>query len=205
VSTKPKRIRRKPEVAEAEILDTAGELLGEIDFRDLTVTAVMERTGMKRAAFYNYFSGRNDLVVRLLARIEHEMMGASSVWLEDRGGGPARLRSGLEDAIGVYVRHGHVIAAAHAASFHDDVVERHYRDGLVQDFIDAVARRIRAENKAGRAAVSSPEQVAEVLVLMNAAVLSERFDRPRHEPSEPISKTIISIWMRAIYGRDVQV
>ena len=204
VSTTAKRIRRRPEVAEAEILNAASELLIESEFRDLTVSAVMERTGMKRAAFYNYFADRNDLVVRLLGRIEHEMMAASSLWLEDQGGGPARFREAMNDAIGVFARHGHVISAAHAASFHDEAVERHYRHAFLQAFIDAVATRIRAENQAGRAAVPDPEQVAEALVLMNATVLSERLGRLPREQPEPISKTIILIWLRVIYGRDIQ-
>jgi TetR/AcrR family transcriptional regulator, ethionamide resistance regulator len=191
-------------VAEAEILDAASELLAESDFRDLTVSAVMERTGMKRAAFYNYFADRNDLVIRLLARIEHEMMAASSLWLEDRGGGPARFREAMSEAIGVFARHGHVIGAAHAASFHDQAVERHYRHAFLQAFIDAVALRIRAENRAGRAAVPDPERVAEALVLMNATVLSERLGRPAKERPEPIGETIILIWLRVIYGRDIQ-
>ena len=204
MSTTQKRVRRKPEVAEAEILDAASGLLAESDFRDLTVSAVMERTGMKRAAFYNYFGSRNDLVVRLLQDIEHEMMDASSLWLEDRGGGPARFREAMSDAIAVFARHGHVISAAHAASFHDVAVERHYRLVFLQAFIDAVAIRIEAENEAGRAAVPDPEQVAEALVLMNATVLSERFGRRRKEQPEVVGPTIILVWERVIYGRDVQ-
>jgi AcrR family transcriptional regulator len=204
VSSKRKRIRRKPDVAEAEILDAASELLVESEFRDMTVSAVMERTGMGRATFYNYFADRNDLMVRLLGRIEHEMMAASGSWLEDRGGGPARFREGMNDAIGVFARHGHVISAAHAASYHDEAVERHYRHVFLQAFIDAVATSIRAESKAGRAAVPSPEKVAEALVLMNATVLSERLGRPPKEGPEAISKTIVLIWLRVIYGRDIQ-
>ena len=203
-TTQPKRIRRKPEAAEAEILDAAERLLAESDFRDLTVSAVMERTGMKRAAFYNYFGSRHDLVVRLLQDIEHEMMDASRLWLEDRGGGPARFREAMSDAIAVFARHGHVISAAHAASFHDVAVERHYRLVFLQAFIDAVAIRIEAENEAGRAAVPDPEQVAEALVLMNASVLSERFGRRRKEEPEVVGPTIILVWERVIYGRDIQ-
>jgi TetR/AcrR family transcriptional regulator, ethionamide resistance regulator len=204
VSTTRKRIRRRPEVAEAEILDAASELLADSDFRDLTVGAVMERTGMKRAAFYNYFDDRNDLVMRLLGRIEDEMMGASSVWLEDQAGGPARLREALKKAIGVYARHGHVLRAAHEAAFHDEAAERHYRYTLVQAFIDAVARRIRAENHADRAAVPDPEEVARALVLMNATVLAERLGRPPKDRPESVIKAISLMWTRVIYGRDIR-
>ena len=201
MSTRSKRIRRTRDVAEAEILDAASSLLAECEFRDLTVSAVMERTGMKRAAFYNYFGDRNDLIVGLLGRIEHEMMAASSLWLEDWGGGPGRLREALADAIDVFARHGHVLRAAHSAWYHDETVERYYRQGFVQDFIDAVAKRIRAEKRAGRAAVPNPDAVAEALVLMNSTVLSERFGRPdKGRSNKLVSDTVVLIWERAIYG-----
>lgn len=197
-----KRVRRKPEVAEAEIFDAASELLSESDFRDLTVSAVMDRTGMKRSAFYNYFDDRSALVMRLLGRIENEMMDAAATWLEDEDGGPAKLGEGLDGVIRIYVRHGPLLRAAHEASFHDEAAERYYRHTLLQDFIDAVAQRIRAENRAGRASVSNPEEVSSALNLMNATVLAERFGRPGTHPPEPVSEAIRLIWTRTIYGCD---
>ena len=51
VAEERKRIRRKPEHAEREILDTAEEFLRDDDFRELTVDEVMAPTGMVRSAF----------------------------------------------------------------------------------------------------------------------------------------------------------
>ena len=48
-SPKRKRIRRKPEQAEREILDTAEEFLRDHDFRELTIDEVMAATGMVRS------------------------------------------------------------------------------------------------------------------------------------------------------------
>ena len=42
------------------------ELLEGRAFRELTVTAIMERTGMQRPAFYDYFDNLDSVVVRLL-------------------------------------------------------------------------------------------------------------------------------------------
>jgi hypothetical protein len=97
-----------------------------------------------------------------------------------------------------------VLTAAHEAAFHDEAAERHYRDTLVQAFIDAVARRIRAENDAGRAAVANPEEVARGLCLMNATVLAERLGRPPKDRVESVIEPVSLIWTRVIYARDVQ-
>ncbi len=195
-----KRIRRKPEAAEAEILDAAQEFLSRSDFRDLTISGVMELTGMKRATFYSYFGNRNDLVMGLLRRVEDEMMNAASVWFEDHGGGPARLREALSAAISVYAKHGDVLRAAHEASFHDESVERYYRHGLVQEMINAVATRIEADNLAGRASVPDPHATAQSLVLMNSMVMAEHLGGSTDEAAESVAVANVWIWERVIYG-----
>ena len=129
-------------------------------------------------AFYNYFDSRYDLVLRLVQGIEAEMMEASRLWFDDASDDPvATLKSALDAAIAVWVRHGHVLHALHQASYHDAEVERYYRGGLVEPFIDAVAQRLRAEKRAGRTSIPSPNDMAHALITLNINVLSERLGR----------------------------
>lgn len=98
--TAKRRIRRKPEDAEREILDAAEALLKEIRFRDLTVDAVAAAANMRRSNFYNYFKDRNDLVMRLVDRIGGEMFAATRRWLESENPDRvAALREGLRDVV----------------------------------------------------------------------------------------------------------
>ena len=196
-----KRIRRKPEDAEREILDAAEEFLHDNDFRDLTIDEVMQRTGMRRSAFYNYFTDRYGLMLGLMGRIEKEMMEASRLWLDESDDPVQSLTIALDAAIQVWARHGHVLRAVHEASFHDAEVQRYYRDGLVQDFIDAIAERLRAENRAGRTAIPNPKEVAHSLAMLNAAVLAERLGRATGERPRTVSKTLQYVWLRTIYGQ----
>ena len=96
-----------------------------------------------------------------------------------------------------------MLRAAHAASFHDAAVEQHYRHTLLQNFMDVVARRLRAEHRAGRATVPDPVHVAHALLLMNASVLAERLGRPPGDRPQAVAKTLRFIWARTVYGRDV--
>jgi len=182
------------------ILTAAEDLLRETDFRSLTVEAVMSRTDMRRSSFYNYFADRNALVMHLLGRIEDDMMNVARPWLET--GEPPLLGDALDGVAAIYAQHGHVLSAAQAASFHDAAVERHYRHTLLQNFIDAVARRLRAEHRAGRATVPDPVHVAHSLLLMNASVLAERLGRPPTDRTAAVARTLRFIWARAVYGRD---
>ncbi len=190
--TRPRRIRRKPDVAEREILDAAARFLETNEFRDLTVDAVMQGTGMRRSAFYNYFNGRSGLVLRLVAQIEDEMLAASRLWFDDTDDSITSLELALDASIDVWARNGHVLRALHAASYHDDDVLQYYRHGLVQTFIDAVAKKLRAERRAERSSVPNPKDVAHALIMMNIGVLSEEMGRPagqepgRGPPDAPV-------------------
>jgi len=182
------------------ILAAADELLRETDFRSLTVEEVMSRTDMRRSSFYNYFADRNALVMRLLQRIENDMMEVARPWLET--GDPPLLGDALDGVAAIYAQHGHVLRAAHEASFHDAAVEQHYRHTLLQNFMDAVARRLRAEHRSGRATVPDPAHVAHALLLMNASLLAERLGRTPTDRTAAVARTLRFIWARTVYGRD---
>lgn len=198
--TTGKRLRRRPDVAENEILAAAEKILLEDGPGNLSVSRVMEGTGMKRAGFYNYFRDQSDLIVRLISRVEEEMMEASRPWLTDESGGRDLLDDSLNGAIETYRRYGHVLAAAEAASFTEKRVKQAWRHGIVQSFIDAVGARIASEKEAGRSTVEDPAMTARALVLMNTRILNEVFGGERTGDEESAKATLRSIWADAIYG-----
>ncbi len=61
-----RRPKHDPKESEREILEAAEQLLRERPFRELTVEAVMSRTGLKRPAFYVHFRDRHDLALRVV-------------------------------------------------------------------------------------------------------------------------------------------
>lgn len=194
-AARPKRIRRRPEVAEREILDAAEAFLQEHDFRDLTVEAVMRSTGISRSTFYNYFADRNALVLGLLRRVEDEMMEASRPWLERTGDPRAALRAGLEGTVESYARHARVLRGVLEASYHDGDVERAFRQGFLQNFIDAVADRLRREGT-----TPDPDAIAHALLMVNTEVTSQRLGGPDPDPLEDVARTLVYVWERVVYG-----
>lgn len=70
--------------------------------------------------------------MRLLQRIEGEMMEASRVWLGEGADAVDPVQAG-RDALcriaTVYSHRSHVVRAIHEASYHDREVEGYYRDG----------------------------------------------------------------------------
>ena len=199
---KRRRVRRRPERAQQEILEAAAAFLDEHDFRDLSVDEVMARTDMVRSAFYNYFRDRNHLAVALLERVEIEML-AGAAWLDgDLSDDPAAdLADTVRQAADVYARHGRVLRAIHEAAHHDDKVEQAYRHGTIENFIRTVTKRIRMEKRAGRTNVGNPAELARALVIMNANVMVERLSSsPAARPAD-VARPLITIWQHAVYPK----
>ena len=193
-----RRPRHDPRETEREILDAAEALLRERPFRELTVQAVMARTGLKRPAFYVHFRDRHDLALRVVERIREQLLAVANRWFEGRETA-ADLRSALEGVAAVYVEHGPVLTALADASGSDATVEAAYR-ALVQGFIEATARRIRAEQAAGRAADLDPDETARALVWLNESYLRDALGRAPIADPTTVVDVIERIWTATLYG-----
>ena len=193
-----RRPRHDPRETEREILDAAEQLLREHSFRELTVQAVMARTGLKRPAFYVHFRDRHDLALRVVDRIRDELLVVANRWFEG-GEMIADVRPALDGVVAVYVEHGPVLRALADAAGSDATVEAAYR-ALVQGFIDATARRIRVEQASGRAADLDPDETARALVWLNESYLKEALGRaPTADPSTVVD-VLERIWIATLYS-----
>jgi AcrR family transcriptional regulator len=193
VSSTPsgRRPRHDPRETEREILDAAEQLLHERPFHELTVPAVMARTGSKRPAFYVHFRDRHD-------RIGAELLVVANRWFEG-GETVADLRSALEGVAAVYIQHGPVLRALSDASGSDPTVEQTYR-ALVQGFIEATARRIRAEQATGRIANIDADETARALVWLNESYLRDALGRAPIADAATVVDVIERIWIATLYS-----
>lgn len=195
-----KRVRRRPEEAEREILEATEQLLHLRDFRDLTVDEVMSGTGMRRSAFYNYFADRDALALRLLERAEGEIHDVWRPWLEAAGPSRQALRDGITGIVQMYARNGHVLRAIHEASYHDHVVEQAYRGRVIDGFIDLVAGRLREIGRERGAPFPHVRDTAHALVTMNVAVMADRLGRAPADRPATVARALLLVWETTIYG-----
>lgn len=200
-STKPRRIRRLPDDAKREILDAAEVLLSERPFRELTVDDLMARTGMTRSTFYHYFRRLDEVAIALMRRVQGEMMEAAAPWLRaaEEGDPAAALASGIRSSAEIFARHGLVLAAIHEASFHYEAVQREWRDGVLEEWIRAIAAQVRMQRERGATRVADPEEIARALLLMNTAVFVERLGKQPADPPEAVAEILATIWIGALY------
>jgi AcrR family transcriptional regulator len=201
------RRRRRREDSEQEILEAAERLLRERPFRELTVDDLMAATTQSRTAFYRHFTGRQDLLIRLLSDLNQELWAVSEGWFQGGGGDPlAEAREALERLAGVYQAHGPVLLAMAEAAHHDDEVERVYGT-LVQGFADGVVARLERDAAAGRASIPYAAEVAAALVWMTERQLAVTFGRQETTATERAAtvEALYTIWTRTLYGADPEV
>jgi AcrR family transcriptional regulator len=202
VEPRPRR-RRRREDSEQEILAAAERLLRERAFRELTVDDLMAATTQSRTAFYRHFTGRQDLLIRLLSDLNRELWAVTEAWFQGSGDPLVEAREALERLAGVYQAHGPVLLAIAEAAHHDDDVERVY-GALVQGFADGVVARLERDAAAGRATVANADQVAVALVWMTERHLATTFGRPGTGAAERAAavEALFTIWTRTLYGAD---
>ena len=199
--TKPRRIRRRPHDARREILDAAEVLLAERPFLELSVDDLMASTSMTRSSFYHYFRSLDEVAIALMRRVQGEMMEATAPWLRvDYDGDPALgLEQGIRASAEVFARHGLVLSAIHEASFRYEAVQREWRDGVLEDWIGAVAAQVRAQRDRGLTRVADAEEIARALLLMNTAVLVERLGKQPPDQPDAVADTLAEIWIGALF------
>ena len=198
-TTGRRRPRHDPKDSDREILAAAEQLLRERPFRDITVEAVMSRTGLKRPAFYVHFRDRHELALRVVEHIGRELFAMTDRWLQGDDP-PNDARAALEGLAQVYLEHGPVLRALADASGADAQVEVAYR-GLVEEFVAATARHIREEQALGRIGpLADVDETARALIWLDERYLSEALGRtPRTDP-QLVVDVLYRIWMSTLYG-----
>ena len=196
-----KRLRRSPERARAEILEAAEAALQELEFNELTVEILMERTGMTRSSFYHYFASLEDVAIALFGRIEAELAGAVDAWLTGEAieDPEAATVTHLTRMFEVWREHAILIRALEQAAGRNGVAYEQWRSRLVDRYIEMTARFIRKQVERGLSAARDPERLASALILMNTAVATDQLSRPDPDSAEEVGGTLAGVWNAAIY------
>jgi TetR/AcrR family transcriptional regulator, ethionamide resistance regulator len=199
VKLKPKRRRRRPDEAEAEILKATERFLWKHPFRDLNVLDLMDDTGLKRSSFYHYFDDRHELIVRLVDRLAEELTPFNEIWMRSGSDPISDLRTGYEGIGRFWVQHGPVLRAIADAARHDALVEKAHR-AFRDRFVRFSAERIRADMERGLIPPLNPDATAEALIMMSEAVLNEKLGDGTIRDWQPVIDALATIWQRALYG-----
>ena len=186
----------KRAAVEAAVLRATEELLsGGSTFAELNIEKIATRAGISRTAFYFYFRDKRDLLMRLTAGVNEQLLEVADTWWS--GGGD--LRVALAGIASLYEEHAPLFRATVEVSTYDDEVAQFWR-ALVGRFVDATRDRIAVEQKAGRALPGDPFALAFSLVWMTERTLYQQRVQGSPIDADALVDSLASIYSRVVYG-----
>jgi AcrR family transcriptional regulator len=198
IATQRTRLRQRREETRRQILEAARELLAERSFRELSVDAVMSKTGHTRTVFYRHFDDVPSLVLTLFDDVAGELVEAARAWAGSERATAGDARERLAAIVDFHVRNGRLMHAFAEAAHHDEAVEQAY-NSLLEDFIGLTARTIQARIDGGEIAPVDAPEMARALVRMLNAYLDDALGRRGDTDPERVLETVWTIWTRSLF------
>jgi AcrR family transcriptional regulator len=189
----------KAERTRAAILDAALGFLWTRPFRELTVSELMESTGVSRSAFYQYFSGVHDLMQALQDMLLGEIFAAAEPWIAGTGDPVALMHETMTGLVRVCHERGPFIRGLSDAAAADEIFEEAWRQFLGA-FDDAASARIQADQQQGLIPLFEARPVAFALNRLNASTLIDAFGQHPRIDLEPVREALTRIWVSTLYG-----
>jgi AcrR family transcriptional regulator len=201
VATQRTRRRQLREETRRQILDAGQAFLREHSFRELSVDALMSRTGHTRTVFYRHFDDIPALVLALIEEVGGELVALAQEWAQTEQVGPDEARRRLGAFVDFHARNGPLVYAVAEAARHDEVVEQAY-DAMVEGFVAITATAIQARVDSGELSPLDAPEIARALVRMLNGYLEDTFGRRGGEVTpERALETVWTIWTRTLFPR----
>lgn len=193
--TKRRQLR---EETRRQIIDAAQEFLRERSFRELSVDALMSRTGHTRTVFYRHFDDIPSLVLALIQEVGAELVEVAQEWAKTDRVSADEARERLAVFVDFYVRNGSAVHAVAEAAHHDDAVEEAYA-AMVEGFIAMTTDAIQARIDRGELASLDAPEIARALVRMLNAYLDDALGREGGTDPERVLEAVSTIWTRTLF------
>jgi TetR/AcrR family transcriptional regulator, ethionamide resistance regulator len=203
----PPRRGRRPRT-HAAVLEATAELLQTTALADLSVAQILDAAGVGRTSFYEHFSSKDDVVVKLMQSLSEEVAEELTPMLERGRRSPDEaFRLGLANLVGVASRYAPlVVAVSEEWPAISELKEIWF--GMLGDFTVRLARMIESERAAGVA----PEGADARALAASLVWTAERVfhvaaggDHPTLVNVSTIVQPLTQLFVGTIYGRAVEL
>lgn len=181
----------------ADVLRATEELLASgSSYADLNVEKIATAAGISRTAFYFYFRDKRDLLMRLAGDVTELLYSQADIWFSGDGDAEGEIREALTRIAALYREHGVLIKAIVEVSTYEEDIATFWR-GLLQQFVDATARRIEAE---GRKDAEAARATAFALTWMVERTFYQQLVQESPVSDERMIAAIAEIYRGTVYG-----
>ncbi len=182
----------------AALLASLSQHLQESSLDSINIADISRSAGVTRSAFYFYFESKAVAVAALSEEMYEESLAAAHLLGGD--GTPAEnIEATIRALFGAYERHRHMFRAMLDARATNPAA-REMWDADRASFVAPVAAIIEAERASGRAPAGvDAAALASVLLELNDRML-ERLALGGDLSPDQLVETLVSVWLRSIYG-----
>jgi AcrR family transcriptional regulator len=183
---------------QADVLRATEELLASgSSYAELNVEKIARAAGISRTAFYFYFRDKRDLLMRLAGDVTELLYAQADIWFSGDGDSPeSEIREALTRIAELYREHGVLIRAIVEVSTYEEDIATFWR-GLLQQFVDATARRIVAE---GHLEPGAAVPTAFALTWMVERTYYQQLVQADPVPMDAMVDAIVRIYRGTVYG-----
>lgn len=182
----------KGDARRTALLEALDLQLQESSLDSITIADISRRAGVTRSAFYFYFENKAQATAALMEELYDESLVAAAQL--DGDGAPAeRVEAMVRGLFGAFERHQHLFRAMLEAR-HSSAEVRAMWDADRQSFVPHLAAVIDAAG-----GHHDPTALASVLLELNDRML-ERLALGGDLTRDQLVDTVVSIWLRSIYG-----
>ena len=200
MSTREKSHAPKGDERRAALLAALDHHLLEGDgaLDSINIADISRRAGVTRSAFYFYFESKA-VAVAALSEEMYDASVAAAAHLTDGGTPAANIEAVIRTLFAAWEKHQYLYRAMLDARATSPAVRQMWESDR-QSFVAPLAEMIDAERTAGRApAGADAPALASVLLELNDRML-ERLSLGGDIERETLIDTVVSIWLRSIYG-----
>lgn len=182
---------------QAGVLRATEELLASgSSYADLNVERIATAAGISRTAFYFYFRDKRDLLMRLAGDVTEQLYAQADIWFSGDGDPDVEIPEALTRIAALYREHGVLIRAIVEVSTYEEDIATFWR-GLLQQFVDATARRIEGE---GRMDAGAAHATAFALTWMAERTFYQQLVQDAPVPEAALIEAVAGIYRVTVYG-----
>jgi enamine deaminase RidA (YjgF/YER057c/UK114 family) len=137
--------------------------------------------------------------MRLAADVNTQFYAQADIWFSGDGDPEQEIREALTRIAELYAEHGVLIRAIVEVSTYEEDIATFWR-GLLEQFVDATARRIEAE-QGGAIAAAPARATAFALTWMVERVYYQQLVQDDPVNAGELVDAIAGIYLRTVYGR----
>jgi AcrR family transcriptional regulator len=189
------------------VLDATARLLGTTSLADLSVAQILAAADVGRTSFYEHFSSKDDVVVKLMASLSEEIAAELEPML-DRGERPPdeAFAVGLGNMVQTASRYAPLVVAV-SEEWPAIPELKQIWFAMLGDFTSRLARVIESERAAGLAPDGADARALAASLVWTAERafhVAVGGDHPTLVDAETIVDPLVQLFVGTIYGRAVR-